>query len=279
MQLIELLKSIFFGIVQGITEWLPISSTGHMLLFDELVHFNMSNEFKEAFWVLVQLGSIIAVIVLYWRKLNPFSRKKTPVQRKGTWMLWCKVLIASIPAGVIGLLFDDVITDVLYRYYVVAIALIVYGVLFVVLENRNRKKYFRIQKMAQLDYRTALFIGMFQMLALIPGTSRSGSTILGAMLLGVSRTVAAEFSFFMAIPAMVGASGYKLLKLGLSFSAGEWVVMLVGMLVAFVVSVLAIKFLMGYIRRHDFKAFGYYRIALGAIVLLFFLLSGANAAA
>ena len=270
---LELLKAAFFGIVQGITEWLPISSTGHMILFEQFIHMNVSKDFWDMFLVVIQFGSILAVVLLYFHKLNPFSPKKSPVQKRDTWSLWGKVLVAVIPAAVIGLLFDDFITDKLYGYVTVAITLIVYGIAFIVVENMDRTKHPTIRNFEQLDYKTALFIGVFQILALIPGTSRYGSTIIGATLLGCSRYVATEFSFFLAVPVMLGASLLKIVKFfvktGIGFTGTEIGILLVGMIVAFVVSVFAIKFLMGYIRKHDFKAFGYYRIALGIIVIIY----------
>ena len=270
---LELLKAAFFGIVQGITEWLPISSTGHMILFEQFIHMNVSKDFWDMFLVVIQFGSILAVVLLYFHKLNPFSPKKSPVQKRDTWSLWGKVLVAVIPAAVIGLLFDDFITDKLYGYVTVAITLIVYGIAFIVVENMDRTKHPTIRNFEQLDYKTALFIGVFQILALIPGTSRSGSTIIGATLLGCSRYVATEFSFFLAVPVMLGASLLKIVKFfvktGIGFTGMEIGILLIGMAVAFVVSVFAIKFLMGYIRKHDFKAFGYYRIALGIIVIIY----------
>lgn len=270
----EIIKAIILGIVQGITEWLPISSTGHMILVDELMPMQLSKDFMDLFMVVIQFGSILAVCILYFHKLNPFSLKKTAKQRKDTWVLWSKVLIASVPVAIVGLLLDDIIHNALYNAVTVAVALIVYGILFIVIENRRSKP--RMTDVSEVTYAKAAGIGCFQMLALIPGTSRSGSTILGATLLGCSREVAAEFSFFMAIPAMVGASGIKLLKyfikVGVGFSAIEWAVLLIGSAVAFFVSVAAIKFLMSYIKKHDFKAFGWYRIVLGIIVLVYFLL-------
>ena len=271
----EFLKSILMGIVQGITEWLPISSTGHMLLLDQFIHMDVSEAFFNVFKVVVQLGSILAVVVLYFHKLNPFSPQKTDGEKKQTLSLWGKVLIASIPAGIVGLLLDDWIDGIsagTVGAIVIAAALIIYGVLFIVMESRHRQP--QIQSFQDMRFRTALLIGVFQMLALIPGTSRSGSTILGAVFLGCSRPVAAEFSFFMAIPVMVGASGWKLLKAfqeGISFTTLEWGLLAVGFLVAFLVSLAVIKFLMAFIQKHDFKVFGYYRIVLGALVLLYFL--------
>ena len=267
--MIEILQSILQGIVQGITEWLPISSTGHILLLDEFWPMNVSPAFFEVFKVLIQLGSILAVVVLYFQKLNPFSPKKDAAAKRQTWTIWGKVLVASLPAGIAGLLLDDIIEGALSTPLVIALALIIYGVAFLFMERG--KKSARITTLEELDYKTAFGIGMFQMLALIPGTSRSGSTILGASLLGTARTVAAEFSFFMAIPVMAGASGFKLLKMlkeGLSFTSTEWLLLAIGMVVSFVVSMLVIRFLMSYIRKHDFKVFGYYRLVLGGIVLL-----------
>ena len=278
---LEFLKAVLQGVVQGITEWLPISSTGHLLLIDELVHMTVSSDpvrneaFFNLFKVLIQFGSILAVIVLYFHKLNPLSPKKSVSQKRDTWRLWGKVLVASIPAGVVGILFDDIIDGALSQWFVIAAALAVYGVLFIVVENRNRTP--RINDFEQMDYRTVLLIGVFQMLALIPGTSRSGATIVGAVMLGCSRYVAAEFSFFMAIPAMLGGSAIKLLKFileqesGFGFTGLEWTVLLTGMIVAFVVSLLVIKFLMNYIKKHDFKVFGYYRIILAVVVVAYFL--------
>ena len=273
MEFIEILKAVFLGIVQGITEWLPISSTGHMILVDQFMNLRASGEFKDMFFVVIQFGSILAVIFLYFHKLNPFSGRKTTQEKRETVSLWLKVMVAIIPAGVIGILFDDAIHDIFYNYIDVAIALIVYGLLFIVLENRNQTRRPKIQSFAQLSYTEALLIGAFQVLALIPGTSRSGSTILGAILLGCSRYVAAEFSFFLAIPVMMGASAIEILKFGFALTGLEWAVLLVGSAVSCLVSVVAIKFLLGYIKRNDFKAFGYYRIILGAIILLYAFLA------
>lgn len=273
LNLIELLKVIFIGIVQGITEWLPVSSTGHMILADEFVKLQVSPQFLELFLVVIQLGSILAVLVLYFHKLNPFSPKKTAAEKTATLHLWGKVIVGVLPAAVIGLLFDDILNEIFYNPTTVTVTLIVYGVLFILLENRNRKASFKINGLEELSYKTALYIGLFQLLSLIPGTSRSGSTILGAMLIGASRYVAAEYSFFLAIPVMFGASLLKMLKFGFSYTGAEVVILLTGMVVAFLVSVLAIKFLMGYIKKHDFKAFGYYRIVLGIIVAIYFLIA------
>lgn len=275
MDILNIIKAILLGIIEGITEWLPISSTGHMVLFDEFVKLSTSDSFKEMFFVVIQLGAILAVVMLYFNKLNPFALKKTSVEKKDTWMMWVKVLIASIPAGVVGLLFDDEIDAMLtgfWRAFIIAIALVVYGVLYIILENRKIKQKFL--NVNDISYKTAFLIGVFQMLALIPGTSRSGSTILGAMILGLARPAAAEFSFFMSIPAMFGASAIKLAKFLLDggvFAGDELAVLIVGTLVSFIVSVFAIKFLMSYIRKHDFKVFGYYRIVLGIIVLIYFI--------
>ena len=275
MELIEILKVVILGIIQGITEWLPISSTGHMILADTFLQLQQPKDFMDMFYVVIQLGSILAVVVLYFNKLNPFSRAKSRAERLSTFQLWFKVIVAILPIGVIGLLVDDWVTEHFYTPTVIAIALIFYGVLFFLLEKRNHRVKPRIRNFEQLSYRTAVCIGILQLLAIIPGTSRSGSTILGAMLLSCSRFVATEFSFFMAIPVMFGASGYKILKFilktGLASITGfQWGLLLIGSLVAFVVSLFAIKFLMNFIRKHDFTAFGWYRIVLGIIVILFF---------
>jgi len=272
MDFVEIVKVIILGIIEGITEWLPISSTGHMILADEFIKMNMSDAYKEMFMVVVQLGAIMAVVVLYFNKLNPFAPKKTKIEKKETFTLWFKVMVACVPAGIIGLLFDDIIDELFYNYITVAITLILYGILFIVIENRNKLKKFTNIGLNELTYKTALLIGIFQLLALIPGTSRSGATIIGAMLIGTSRYVAAEFSFFLAIPVMFGASAYKLVKFGFDFTGTEIATLMIGMFVAFLVSVLAIKFLMGYIKKHNFKVFGYYRIVLGIILVTYFLL-------
>lgn len=277
----ELLKSIVLGIVEGITEWLPISSTGHMILVDELIKLKTSDAFKEMFLVVIQLGAILAVVLMFFHKLNPFSKKKTGQQKRETWDMWLKVLIASIPAGVAGILFDDAIDSMLtgaLNVIIVATALIIYGVLYILLENRRRNP--TIKTVNDISYKTALLMGVFQMLALVPGTSRSGSTILGGIILGASRTVAAEFSFFMSIPAMVGGSAIKMLGFftdGNAITGSEWAILITGTLVSFLVSVVAIKFLMSYIRRHDFKAFGYYRIVLGLVVIIYCIIKYALA--
>ena len=274
MNFMEWIKVLLLGIVEGITEWLPISSTGHMILLDELIHLNVTDEFMEMFRVVIQLGAILAVVVLYFGKLWPFTTPQKGWIKKETWSLWFKVLVAVLPAAVIGIPFDDKIDALFYNYQTVAVTLILYGVLFIVIENRNRGRKPSVRYFRQLTYPMALFIGAFQVLALIPGTSRSGATILGAMLLGLSRSVAAEFSFFLGIPVMFGASLLKLLKFGFAFTGTELAILAVGMITAFVVSILAIKFLMSYIKKNDFKAFGYYRIVLGILVLAYFLFLG-----
>lgn len=275
MFFIEILKSIVQGIVQGITEWLPVSSTGHILLLDAVWKMEASADFFDVFKVIIQLGSILAVVVLYFHKLNPFAPSKSTEEKKGTWVLWSKILVASLPAALIGLALDDIIDRYLSVPVVIAAALIVYGVAFLWMENR--KKAPSIQRLEDVRYTQALGIGAFQALALIPGTSRSGSTILGATLLGASRTVAAEFSFFMAIPAMLGASGLKLVKYflvdGMTFTSEEWILLLISTVVSFLVSVLVIRFLMAFIKKHSFKPFGWYRIALGILVLLLLCLT------
>lgn len=272
--MIEILKTILFGIVEGITEWLPISSTGHMILLDEFVKLDVSEAFWDLFLVIIQLGAILAVVLIYWDKIFPFRvRGRWGVDRQKMNM-WGKILVASIPAGVIGILFDDLFTAWFYNYQTVAIMLILFGVLFIVIENRNRNSVPRVRSIASITYPTAFMIGVFQLIAAVfPGTSRSGATIVGALLLGVSRTVAAEFTFFLAIPAMFGGSAIKLLKAGFHFSASEVGLLVLGMAVAFIVSIFAIKFLMSYIKKHDFKAFGWYRIVLGILVLLYFAIS------
>ena len=271
MEFIEIIKAIIIGIIEGITEWLPISSTGHMILADEFIKLNMSDAFKEMFLVVIQLGAIMAVVLLYFHKLNPFSPKKCQKEKKDTLDIWLKVAIGVIPAGLLGLILDDWLDEHFYNYITVSIMLIVYGVLFILIENRNKNKTPKIEDFVSLSPKIAFGIGMLQVLSLLPGTSRSGATILGAILLGTSRHVAAEYSFFMSIPIMFGASALKLVKFGFEFTGPEIVVLLSGMIVAFVVSVLAIKFLLGYIKKHDFKVFGYYRIVLGILVLSYFL--------
>lgn len=269
--MLEFLKVILLGIVEGITEWLPISSTGHMILVEEFIHLNLTEAFLEMFNVVIQLGAILAVVVLYFQKLWPFCSPQKGWIKKDTWTLWFKVLIAVLPAAAIGLPLDDTLDALFYNYQTVAIMLIVYGIFFIIVENRNKQRRPRINSFDELTWSTAALIGVFQVLALIPGTSRSGATILGAVLLGTSRYIAAEFSFFLAIPVMFGASLLKLVKFGFVFSGYELAILLTGMITAFVVSILAIKFLMGYIKKNDFKTFGYYRIILGMLVLAYFI--------
>lgn len=271
----EVLKAILLGIVEGITEWLPISSTGHMILVDEFIKLNTSEAFKDLFLVVVQLGAIMAVVVLFFNKLNPFSARKTRRQKEQTVTLWFKVIVAVIPMGIVGVFFEDKISELFFNYFTVAVTLIFYGILFIVIENRNKGKRPKVSRLEDLPFSMAIYIGLFQVLAVIPGTSRSGATILGAILIGASRYVAAEFTFFLAIPVMFGASLLKILKFGLEYTSTEKAVLISGCLVAFVVSILAIKFLMGYIKNNDFKAFGYYRIVLGVLVLVYFSFFGA----
>lgn len=268
--LFEIVKTIILGIVQGITEWLPVSSTGHMILVDEFLVLNTTDEFKEMFLVVIQLASIMAVVLLYFKRLNPFDRDKSDEQQKETWHIWYKVLIGIIPAGVFGILFEDVINDLFFNWITVAIALIVYGVAFIVIEKRNEGKVPQIATWDQLTYKVALMIGFFQVLALIPGTSRSGATIVGAILIGAARPIAAEYSFFLSIPVMMGASLIKLLGFGFTFTFEEMLILIVGCIVSFLVSIFAIKFLMNYIRRNDFSSFGWYRIVVGLIVMGYF---------
>ena len=275
--MLEYIKAIILGIVEGVTEWLPISSTGHMILLDELVSLNVSDGFLEMFLVVIQLGAIMAVPTLFWNKLYPFSRGKNKSERNACITLWIKVIVGALPAALFGVLLDDILNAYLYTPTVVAITLIAYGIAFIVVEhiNEKRNKPFRINSIEELTYKDALVIGSFQVLSLIPGTSRSGSTILGGIMTGVSRTVAAEFSFFMAIPIMLGASGLKILKLilsGVSVSGGELLLLIVGMIVAYIVSVLIIKLLMDFVKKNSFSVFGLYRIVLGAAVILFFAL-------
>lgn len=269
---IELLKVIFLGIVEGITEWLPVSSTGHMILVDEFIKLDMTPAFMEMFFVVIQLGAIMAVVCLFWDKLFPFEFKGGFRVKVDTMNLWFKIAVACVPAAIIGLLFDDVIDQYLFNPTTVALMLIIYGVLFIVIENRNRGRRPVVNDLSQITYKFALMVGIFQLLALVPGTSRSGATIVGAILIGASRYVASEFTFFLAIPVMLGASLLKIVKFGLVFTASEALVLGIGTLVAFFVSILAIKFLMGYIKKNDFKVFGWYRIILGIIVLAYFFL-------
>ena len=275
----ELLKAVLFGIVEGVTEWLPISSTGHLILLNEFITLNVSDEFRSMFDVVIQLGAILAVIVLFFHKLNPFSPRKTEREKKQTWQLWFKVIAAIIPSGIVGVLFDDWMEAHFHNATVVSIALIVYGVAFILVERRNARRVGgkTVEDVYAIDYKTALLIGCFQCLSLIPGTSRSGSTILGAILIGVGRSAGAEFSFFMAIPTMLGASaikGLKFLLSGVAATGAEIGVLIVGCVVSFLVSLLVIRGLMEYVRRHSFSAFGVYRIILGVVVLVYFALAG-----
>lgn len=278
----DIIKSLILGIIEGITEWLPISSTGHLIIADEFIKLGTDEAFKEMFNVVIQLGAILAVVLIYFKKMWPFTLKKelgynyiTKGQgyiKKDVMDMWFKVIVAIIPAAVIGIPLDDIFETHFHNYIVVSLALIVYGILFIVIEKRNKSITPKVNSIAEISYKTALLIGMFQALSLIPGTSRSGSTILGAIIIGVSRVAAAEFSFYMAVPVMFGASLIKLLKFGLDFTSAELIILIVGMLSAFVVSVIAIKFLMGYIKKRDFTAFGYYRIVLGIIIVAYFLI-------
>lgn len=269
--LLELIKAVFYGLVEGITEWLPVSSTGHMILFEEFVHFSQSKEFMEMFRVVIQLGAILAVVVLFWDKIWPFTADKSKHYiKKESWVLWFHILVATLPALVLGLLLDDWLDAHFYNFITVAVMLIVYGVLFIVVEKNRKGKRPRVRSLDKLSYRDAFIIGLWQVLAMIPGTSRSGATIVGGLLLGTTRSVAAEFTFFLAIPVMAGASLLKLLKFGFAFTGTELAVLAVGMVVAFVVSLVAIRFLMGYVKRHSFRIFGIYRILLGVILLVYY---------
>ena len=279
--MIEFLKAVLFGIVEGITEWLPVSSTGHMILLDEFVKLDVSPEFWEMFLVVIQLGAILAVVILFWNQIWPFGKKNNrhPVAKEGflswckkdIWLMWFKIVVACLPAAVVGLLFDEYFESLFYNGVCVAIALIVFGVGFLLIENKNKHRRARIRSLSEITFNTALIIGFFQLIAAIfPGTSRSGATILGALLIGVSRTVAAEFTFFLAIPVMLGASLLKVLKFDAVITGNEIMILVTGMVTVFVVSVIVIRFLMGYIKKHDFKVFGWYRIVLGAVVLLYF---------
>lgn len=272
LEFIEWLKVVFLGIVEGITEWLPISSTGHMLLVDEFITLDASDSFKDMFFVIIQLGAILAVVTIFWNKMWPFQMKdKTQsVFKKDTWSMWFKTVVACIPGAVVTLLFDDFIEAHLHTAVVISIALIFYGIAFIVIENWNKTRTPKVETLNDITYKTAFFIGMFQVLSIIPGTSRSGATIIGALLLGVSRVAAAEFTFFLAVPVMFGLSALKLIKFGLSFTGAELAILIIGCVVAYLVSIVVIKFLMGYIKKHDFKIFGWYRIVLGVIVLLYF---------
>ena len=272
LSIIEILKVIFLGIVEGITEWLPVSSTGHMLLVDEFIKMNTSEEFKEMFFYVIQLGAILAVVLIFWKKMWPFglSEEKKPTVKKDIFSMWFKVVVACIPGAAVTILFDDFIEAHLHTPVVIAIALIFYGVAFILIENWNKKKTPKVETLADITYKTAFLIGLFQVLSIIPGTSRSGSNIIGALLIGVSRVAAAEFTFFLAVPVMIGMSFLKFIKLGFAFSGAEYIILAVGTVTAFVVSVIVIKFLMGYIKKKDFKLFGWYRIVLGILVLGYF---------
>ncbi|MDD6383066.1 undecaprenyl-diphosphate phosphatase [Mitsuokella sp.] len=274
LSIADLLKTILLGIVEGLTEWLPVSSTGHMILVDEFIKLNVTKQFMDMFLVVIQLGAIMAVVVLSFEKLNPFSSWKTRQEKRDTVQLWMKVIVACIPAAVIGLLFNNYMEEHFMTALVVATTLIFYGIMFIIVENYNKRRRPRITELRRLDYKTALIIGLFQVLSLVPGTSRSGATILGGLLFGTSRTVAAEFTFFLAIPVMFGASALKIVKFGFDYTGTEILILLVGMVTAFIVSILSIKFLMRYIKTNDFKAFGWYRIALGIVVLAYLFLVG-----
>ena len=274
IDLYEILKVIILGIIEGITEWLPISSTGHMLLVDEFIKLNMSSEFKEMFFVVIQLGAILAVVVIFWKKMFPFQfkEKQEPIIKINIISLWLKVVVACIPGAVITILFDDYVEANFKSPLVIALALIVYGILFIVIERRNKNKVSRVNTMSELTYKDALVIGAFQVLSIIPGTSRSGSTIIGGLLIGISRMVIAEFTFFLAVPVMFGLSAIKLLKFGFIFTQSQLIVLLVGTITAFIISILVIKFFINYIKKHDFQVFGWYRIVIGIVVFLYFYL-------
>ena len=266
--MLDIIKVIILGIVEGITEWLPVSSTGHLILVGDVLKPSMSAGFMEMFNVVIQLGAIMAVVVLYFHKLNPFSPRKSRKQKMLTWQMWIKVVIASVPAGIIGILFNDILDELFYKPLPVAVMLILYGVLFIIIENRNAHRKPSISRISDLTVPMLLWIGFFQMLALIPGTSRSGATIVGALIIGVSREIAAEFTFFLAIPAMFGASLIKLIKFGFHFTGAEFGLLMLGCIVSFGLSIVAIRFLMGYIKKHDFKVFGWYQIVLGGIIVI-----------
>ena len=275
MDFLEFFKAFVLGIVEGITEWLPISSTGHMILVDKFMELNVSDSFKEMFFVVIQLGAVLAVVVLYFDRLMPITIKKGIPLKEGVISMWLKIIVACIPAIIVGVFFDDQMNALFYNYQTVSIMLILFGIFFIIVENINKGKKPQVNSIAEISYKTAVIIGMFQLIAAVfPGTSRSGATILGAILFGVSRTVATEFTFFLAVPVMFGASLLKILKFGFVFTASEIIILAIGMVTAFVVSIIAIKFLTGYIKKHDFKLFGWYRIALGCIVLLYFMVLG-----
>lgn len=276
MDIIEILKALILGIVEGITEWLPISSTGHMILVDEFLKLNVSEEFKSMFLVVIQLGAILAVVVLYFKKLIPLDVQNKKLHwKKDTLTMWLKIIVSCVPAAIVGVFFDDQLEAVFYNWQTVSAALIIFGILFIIIEKRNRGREPKINSINDITYKTAIIIGMFQLIAAVfPGTSRSGATIVGALLIGVSRSIAAEYTFFLAVPVMFGASALKLVKFGFDFSSVELAILAVGLISAFVVSILAIKFLMSYIKKHDFTVFGWYRIVLGAAVILYFAIAG-----
>lgn len=276
MDIIEIIKALVLGIVEGITEWLPISSTGHMILVDEFLKLNVSEEFKSMFLVVIQLGAILAVVVLYFKKLIPLDVQNKKLHwKKDTLVMWLKIIVSCIPAAIVGVFFDDELEAVFYNWQTVSAALILFGIFFIIIEKRNRGREPKVNSINDISYKTAIIIGLFQLIAAVfPGTSRSGATIVGALLIGVSRPVAAEYTFFLAVPVMFGASALKLVKFGFDFTSQELVILFVGLVSAFVVSILAIKFLMSYIKKHDFTAFGWYRIVLGAAVILYFAIAG-----
>ena len=276
MDIIEILKALILGIVEGITEWLPISSTGHMILVDEFLKLNVSEEFKSMFLVVIQLGAILAVVVLYFKKLIPLDVQNKKLHwKKDTLTMWLKIIVSCVPAAIVGAFFDDQLEAVFYNWQTVSAALIIFGILFIIIEKRNRGREPKINSINDITYKTAIIIGMFQLIAAVfPGTSRSGATIVGALLIGVSRSISAEYTFFLAVPVMFGASALKLVKFGFDFSSMELAILAVGLISAFVVSILAIKFLMSYIKKHDFTVFGWYRIVLGAAVILYFAIAG-----
>ncbi len=272
MSIIEIIKAIILGVVEGITEWLPISSTGHMILVDEFLHLDMSEDFLSMFLVVIQLGAIMAVVVLYWNKLFPFSAKEKHFIKTDTFVMWLKIAIACVPAAIVGLLWDDKIDELFYHYQTVAVALIVFGIIFIVIENRNKHHSFKVDQIKDITFQMAIIIGVFQLIAAVfPGVSRSGATIIGAMVIGITRGIATEFTFFLAVPVMFGASLLKLVKFGFHFTSFELVVLLSGMITAFLVSILIIRLFTGYIKKHDFKVFGWYRIILGCLVILYFV--------
>ncbi len=275
MNILEIIKAVILGIVEGITEWLPISSTGHMILVDEFLKLNVSPEFKEMFLVVIQLGAIMAVVVLYFKKLLPFRFEGKKLKwEKNTLVMWLKIIVSCVPAAIVGVLFDDKLEELFYNWQTVSAMLIIFGILFIIIERFNKGKAAKINTIDDFTYKTALIIGIFQLIAAVfPGTSRSGATIVGALLIGVSRAAAAEYTFFLAVPVMFGASALKLVKFGFGFTLQEAVILAIGMAVAFAVSILAIKFLVGYIKKHDFTAFGWYRIVLGAAVILYFAIA------